>query len=222
MDAAAIESTSASPLITATQSQPTSMRSTPSTNTSCGATGSALTARASAHSDAPRILSVSMREGGAMATATSAVRQIFSYSSLRRSAVSFLESLRPFGMRLGSRMTAAATTGPASGPLPASSHPATGNTPRFIAARSRVKVGRTISSPKGSRAAGWRLIAAIFALIAAGTQSPKRGVVATGAVGSVENPPRVDHHGLAGHRLGAAHRDHLVGDVILVGGLLEQ
>ena len=39
-------------------------------------------------------------------------------------------------MRLGSRITAAATTGPASGPRPASSTPATGKTPRFIAARS--------------------------------------------------------------------------------------
>ena len=38
-------------------------------------------------------------------------------------------------MRLGSRMTAAATTGPASGPRPASSQPATGQTPRLIAAR---------------------------------------------------------------------------------------
>jgi hypothetical protein len=37
-----------------------------------------LTARASAQSDAPRILSVSMRAGGAIATATSAVAQIFS------------------------------------------------------------------------------------------------------------------------------------------------
>ena len=41
-------------------------------------------------------------------------------------------------------MTAAATTGPASGPLPASSQPATGQTPRLSAARSRRKVGRTI------------------------------------------------------------------------------
>ena len=65
---------------------------------------------------------------------------------------SFLESLRPRGMRSGSRMTAAATTGPASGPRPASSQPATGQTPRFIAARSRRKLGRRISSAKGRRA----------------------------------------------------------------------
>ena len=48
-------------------------------------------------------------------------------------ASSFLELLRPRGMRLGSRITAAATTGPASGPRPASSQPATGQTPRFMA-----------------------------------------------------------------------------------------
>ena len=48
-------------------------------------------------------------------------------------------------------MTAAATTGPASGPRPASSQPATGQTPRFIAARSRRKVGRMSSSPSGRR-----------------------------------------------------------------------
>jgi len=42
--------------------------------------------------------------------------------------------------------------GPASGPLPASSQPATGHTPRFIAARSRRKLGRIGSSPNGKRA----------------------------------------------------------------------
>src|SRR5262249_58522329 len=57
----------------------------------------------------------------------------------------------PRGMRLGSRITAAATTGPASGPRPASSQPATGTMPRLIAARSRAKVGRTGGSPKGNR-----------------------------------------------------------------------
>ena len=50
-------------------------------------------------------------------------------------------------------MTAAATTGPASGPRPASSQPATGHTPRLSAERSRRKVGRTISSSSGRRAA---------------------------------------------------------------------
>src|SRR6516162_9301961 len=56
--------------IAAWQSQPASMRSRPSTKTSAGLTGSATTARANAHSEARRILSRSMRAGGASATAT--------------------------------------------------------------------------------------------------------------------------------------------------------
>src|ERR1700719_757976 len=54
------------------------------------------------------------------------------------------------GTRSVSSMTAAATTGPANGPLPASSHPAIGQTPRLSAARSRRKVGRIASSPSGN------------------------------------------------------------------------
>src|SRR4051812_18476434 len=120
-------------------------------------------------------------------------------------------------MRLGSRMTAAATTGPASGPLPASSQPATGNTPRFIAARSRAKLGRIFTgSPSGRRGAVLRLaalglIGAILAPIVPGTQFRTFPIV-----GSVEKPAGIDHHGLSGHGLGAAHGDDLVGDVFLV------
>ena len=76
IEAAAIDVTSASPEITASQSQPQSMRSRPSTNTSFGRTGSALTARASAHSEARRMLSRSIRSVEPKATATSAVAQI--------------------------------------------------------------------------------------------------------------------------------------------------
>ena len=47
----------------------------------------------------------------------------------------------PWGFASGSSTTAAATTGPASGPRPASSQPATGQTPRLISARSRRKLG---------------------------------------------------------------------------------
>jgi hypothetical protein len=46
-------------------------------------------------------------------------------------------------MRFGSSTTAAATTGPASGPRPTSSQPATGQMPRLISARSRRKLGGT-------------------------------------------------------------------------------
>src|SRR5689334_7960693 len=50
-------------------------------------------------------------------------------------------------------MTAAATTGPASGPRPASSQPAIGQTPRLISARSRRKLGgATAITPFGRSA----------------------------------------------------------------------
>ena len=153
IDAAAIEATMPSPPITASQSQPASMRSRPSTKTRRGLTGSEATARASAHSDARRILSRSIRAGGAIATATWARAQMRSYSTSRRSAVRRLESSSPRGMLSGSRITAAATTGPASGPRPASSQPATGHTPRLSAERSRRKVGRSTSSARGRRGA---------------------------------------------------------------------
>ena len=60
--------------------------SRPSTNTCFGISGSACTARASAHSEARRILSRSIRAGEAKATANDAVAQISSNSSSRRSA----------------------------------------------------------------------------------------------------------------------------------------
>ena len=78
IEAAAIEATSASPETTAVHSQPQSILMLPSTNTSCGRTGSALTARASAHSEARRILSRSMRAVEPKATATCALAMIFS------------------------------------------------------------------------------------------------------------------------------------------------
>src|SRR5215472_11147720 len=39
---------------------------------------------------------------------------------------------------------------------------------------------------------------------------------------SMKIAPGVDDHRLAGHRRGAAHRDHHVGAVVLVGGLFQQ
>ena len=78
IEAAATDSSSASPETTASQSQPQSIFMLPSTNTSLGATGSALTARASAHSDARKMLSRSMRSTVPKATATCAEAQILS------------------------------------------------------------------------------------------------------------------------------------------------
>ena len=81
------------------------------------------------------------------------VAQISSNNSSRRSAVSRLELSIPLGIRFGSSTTAAATTGPASGPRPASSQPATGQTPRLISARSRRKLGgATAMTPFSSSA----------------------------------------------------------------------
>ena len=75
-------------------------------------------------------------------TATASARAMIASNSFSRaSGVKSFESLRPRGRFCGSRMTAAAATGPASGPRPASSTPATGQTPRFKSRRSRREIG---------------------------------------------------------------------------------
>src|SRR5258705_2530186 len=163
IEAAAIDTTMPSPPITASQSQGTSILSRPSTNTCFGISGSARTARASAQSEARRMLSRSIRAGEAKATAKDDVAQISSNSSSRRSAVSRLESSIPLGIRLGSSTTAAATTGPASGPRPASSQPATGQTPRLISALSRRKLGgATAITPLGASAFSMPAFLSVF------------------------------------------------------------
>ena len=50
---------------------------------------------------------------------------MMSYNASRFSSVSFLESLRPGINVIGGKMTAATVTGPAIGPRPTSSTPAT-------------------------------------------------------------------------------------------------
>ncbi len=78
-------------------------------------------------------------------TATASARAMIASNSFSRaSGVKSFESLRPRGRFCGSRMTAAAATGPASGPRPASSTPATGQTPRFKSRRSMRKSGLSI------------------------------------------------------------------------------
>ena len=67
---------------------------------------------------------INISSGSAIPTPTIALSQISSDRIARRDSVSFLESPRPLIGLLGSRTTAAATTGPASGPRPASSMPA--------------------------------------------------------------------------------------------------
>src|SRR4051812_39383623 len=76
----------------------------------------------------------------------------------------------PLGILLGSSPPAAATPGPASGPRPASSQPATGQTPRLISARSRRKLGGAIAiTPFGSLAAAFSDLSRIMPASCAGT-----------------------------------------------------
>ena len=80
----------------------------------------------------------------ALATLKQTARLRISRSSRSRSSgVSSFESLRPRIVRFSSRITAAATTGPASGPRPTSStpaiSPATSTMPRSLAARKKVR-----------------------------------------------------------------------------------
>ncbi|MGY3465336.1 hypothetical protein ACVW0I_002207 [Bradyrhizobium sp. LM6.11] len=125
------------------------------------------------------MLSRSMREREATATETCAVAQILSNSFSRASGVRRLESSMPRGMRSGSRITAAATTGPASGPRPASSQPATGQIPHLNSARSRRKLGGTMMAlfPPASALANF-LGAAFLLLGAAFLGAPLAGFLA--------------------------------------------
>src|SRR5690606_23770973 len=75
---------------------------------------------------------------------TETARARISSNTASRAALSIrFESSNPSGMLSGSRITAAATTGPASGPRPASSVPATGHSPSRRAEFSREKSGLT-------------------------------------------------------------------------------
>jgi hypothetical protein len=98
----------------------------PSIRAMVGIMCSCSTARRIANMVACRMLMVSISwcEHSAMAQARACSRMMGASSS-RRASVSFLESRRPSIGRFGSRMTAAANTGPASGPRPASSTPQT-------------------------------------------------------------------------------------------------
>src|SRR5574341_348195 len=100
------------------------------------------------------------------AASTSAVAQARARSRMRaaRSSRTFsemsLESRRPRMGRLGSRMTAAATTGPKSEPRPASSTPATERAPVAQALRSKLRVQRSFFKKRSFLAAGEREAAA--------------------------------------------------------------
>ena len=121
----------------------------PSTRTWCGGRGSRAMARRIASMLAQKMLrvSISATEAAAMEISAPAARRAAN-SSTRVAALSFLESSMPVrsarGRRAG-RITAAASTGPASGPRPTSSTPAT--TPPIR--RSCLKWGIAQSSKEG-------------------------------------------------------------------------
>ncbi len=97
---------------------------------------------------------VSIRPGPEEATDTVEVSMIWTNRLSRFCFVSFLESSIPSGILSGSRMTAAATTGPASGPRPASSVPATGQRPFFRASSSNEKSGPVSARSKRAGESG--------------------------------------------------------------------
>ncbi|QTK79447.1 hypothetical protein AT6N2_C1753 [Agrobacterium tumefaciens] len=142
IDAAAMERERESPLMTALDSQVMpGGRSRPSASTRAGGISRPSTARRMASRLARRIFIVSIRPGPEEATETIELSMIWTNRLSRFCFVSFLESSIPLGILSGSRMTAAATTGPASGPRPASSVPATGQRPFFFASSSNEKSG---------------------------------------------------------------------------------
>jgi len=125
MDAAAITLTFASPSTIARAGTASIGQCEPSNNTSCGNTESVSTARRMASRLACRMfrLSISSTLAQAMAQA-SALSLIRIVSRSRSCELNILESAMPRGARrAGSNTTAAAQTGPASGPRPASSTP---------------------------------------------------------------------------------------------------
>src|SRR3569623_816510 len=104
------------------------------------------------------MLSSAMIVIGAATTDTIELAMTSSYSASRRSAVSTLESLRPSGILRRLRITAATTTGPASGPRPASSTPVTRLAPLRTARFSNRSVGggRGVESAFGTIGAASR------------------------------------------------------------------
>jgi hypothetical protein len=126
MDAAEMTGCVASPSTMVFARQSSLGARLPSIHASCGATPSPCTARCMASIEAWKMLirsiSSTLAEAMDQAMARSLMRAA---STSRRSAVRTLESASPLMRRFLSRITAAAYTGPASGPRPASSTPQT-------------------------------------------------------------------------------------------------
>src|SRR5579859_3880292 len=127
MEAAEIGPSVASPSTMARAGQPRpGGQALPSMIALLGLTARPATARRMASMEAWKMFSRSISSTVANATDQAVARSLMrSARSSRRSGVSTFESARPLMRRAGLRITAAAWTGPASGPLPASSTPQT-------------------------------------------------------------------------------------------------
>ena len=145
MLAAAIESERESPLTKASWGNGNPRTGRPSIRQWPGAGSSACAARAIARWVARRMLrrSISPQSASATDQRTSPWPVRNSKSASRRDALSFFESSRPGQTKPAGRITAAAATGPASGPRPASSIPAIQRTPRPRSASSNSRSGMT-------------------------------------------------------------------------------
>ncbi len=141
--AAAMDSDSPSPFTRDSCGKPRSRAGSPSTSAMSGRVRRPANASAIARCVARKMLIRSISSGSTSATAqiTSGCAVILSYRSSRRFAVSFLESSRYPGSKSRGRITAAADTGPARGPRPASSTPATRGQPPATSLSSYEKSG---------------------------------------------------------------------------------
>ena len=146
IEAADISATVASPPTMARIGKASAGQRLPSISTSAGVSDKPATARCIASRVACRMLMASISSTVASAIAqASAFSRISMASRSRRAAESFFESARPTIGRAGSRITAAATTGPASGPRPASSTPQIMPEPMTEAAIPRQQLSRRCS-----------------------------------------------------------------------------
>ena len=138
-----MESESPSPLTRASWGIVTPFTGNPSIRAISGSTESALRAKSIARWVARRTLISSITWASSISTAhtTSGFLVISTYRSSLRFFVSFLESSSSGHEKGLGRMTAAAATGPARGPLPASSTPAIRAKPRVTRSSSKAKSG---------------------------------------------------------------------------------
>lgn len=145
IDAAAIESDNVSPLMIDREGMGRSGNVTASINRQSAGGVSDATARRMARRVASKILRRSISCSVAIPTPTARARAtITSKSRVRSDAETCLESFTPARRQREGRMTAAATTGPARGPRPASSRPAIRRHPRRRASNSNSSVGPTM------------------------------------------------------------------------------